>query len=140
MVSARSQNAIEEATCPVLVAARGVPLYFDIADHRLSCTAFDAGRAAAAIVPRAVRTLVISDLHLGNRGGNDVLRRPAALAALLEALADIDRLVLLGDLAELMTRHPRRRWPPPSRCCGRSARGWGPTARWCSSPATTTRR
>jgi UDP-2,3-diacylglucosamine pyrophosphatase LpxH len=55
-----------------------------------------------------VGTLVISDLHLGNRGGNDVLRRPAALAALLDALADIDRLVLLGDLAELMTRHPRR--------------------------------
>jgi UDP-2,3-diacylglucosamine pyrophosphatase LpxH len=55
-----------------------------------------------------VRTLVISDLHLGNRGGHDVLRRPAALAALLEALSDVDRLVLLGDMAELMTRHPRR--------------------------------
>jgi UDP-2,3-diacylglucosamine pyrophosphatase LpxH len=57
---------------------------------------------------RAVRTLVISDLHLGNRAGNDVLRRRAALAALLDAFSDIDRLVLLGDLAELMTRHPRR--------------------------------
>jgi UDP-2,3-diacylglucosamine pyrophosphatase LpxH len=59
-------------------------------------------------VPRALRTLVISDLHLGNRGGNDVLRWPTALAVLLDALADIDRLVLLGDLAELMTRNPRR--------------------------------
>jgi Calcineurin-like phosphoesterase len=59
-------------------------------------------------VPRALRTLVISDLHLGNRGGNDVLRRPAALAALLDALSGIDRLVLLGDVAELMTRNPRR--------------------------------
>lgn len=29
MVSARSHNAIEEATCPVIVAARGVPLYFE---------------------------------------------------------------------------------------------------------------
>jgi len=29
MLSARSHNAIEEATCPVIVAARGVPLYFD---------------------------------------------------------------------------------------------------------------
>ena len=29
MVSARSHNAIEEATCPVIVAAHGVPLYFD---------------------------------------------------------------------------------------------------------------
>ncbi len=37
-----------------------------------------------------------------------MLRWPAALAVLLDALADIDRLVLLGDLAELMTRHPRR--------------------------------
>jgi UDP-2,3-diacylglucosamine pyrophosphatase LpxH len=55
-----------------------------------------------------LRTLVISDLHLGNRGGNDVLQRPAALAALLEAIDDTDRLVLLGDLAELMTRQPRR--------------------------------
>jgi UDP-2,3-diacylglucosamine pyrophosphatase LpxH len=53
-------------------------------------------------------TLVISDLHLGNRAGHDVLQRPAALDALLDALQDIDRLVLLGDLVELMTRHPRR--------------------------------
>jgi UDP-2,3-diacylglucosamine pyrophosphatase LpxH len=49
-----------------------------------------------------VRTLVISDLHLGARLGRDVLRRPAALAALLEALADVDRLVLLGDTVELL--------------------------------------
>lgn len=37
-----------------------------------------------------------------------MLRRPAALDALLDALDGIDRLVLLGDLAELMTRNPRR--------------------------------
>lgn len=49
-----------------------------------------------------MRTLVISDLHLGGRGGRDVLRRPAALAALVEALADVDRLVLLGDVVELL--------------------------------------
>ncbi|MDO9407032.1 metallophosphoesterase [Patulibacter sp.] len=49
-----------------------------------------------------MRTLVISDLHLGGRGGRDVLRRPAALAALLEALVDVDRLVLLGDVVELL--------------------------------------
>jgi UDP-2,3-diacylglucosamine pyrophosphatase LpxH len=55
-----------------------------------------------------LRTLVISDLHLGNRAGRDVLQRPAPLDALLEGLEDVDRLVLLGDLAELMTRHPRR--------------------------------
>jgi hypothetical protein len=48
-----------------------------------------------------VRTLVVSDLHLGARTGVDVLRRPAALEALVAALDDVDRLVLLGDLLEL---------------------------------------
>jgi hypothetical protein len=48
-----------------------------------------------------MRTLVISDLHLGSRLGRDVLRQPAALDALLDALKDVDRLVLLGDLLEL---------------------------------------
>jgi len=47
-------------------------------------------------------TLVISDLHLGGRDGSDVLRHdPAALDALVAALADVDRLVVLGDLLEL---------------------------------------
>jgi UDP-2,3-diacylglucosamine pyrophosphatase LpxH len=50
----------------------------------------------------AVRTLVISDLHLGARLGRDVLRRPEPLAVLLAALEDIDRLVLLGDVVELL--------------------------------------
>lgn len=54
-----------------------------------------------------MRTLIISDLHLGNRGGHDVLRRPAPRARLLEALDSVDRLVLLGDTVELMTRNPR---------------------------------
>lgn len=49
-----------------------------------------------------MRTLVISDLHLGSRGGRDVLRRPAALEALVAALRGIDRLVLLGDVVELL--------------------------------------
>jgi hypothetical protein len=48
-----------------------------------------------------VRTLVISDLHLGLRHGGDVLRRPAARDALLERLVGADRLVLLGDTLEL---------------------------------------
>lgn len=55
-----------------------------------------------------MRTLVISDLHLGNRARRDVLRRGAPLALLLEALADVHRLVLLGDVIELVTRQPRR--------------------------------
>jgi UDP-2,3-diacylglucosamine pyrophosphatase LpxH len=53
-------------------------------------------------VRTAVRTLVISDLHLGARLGRDVLRRPEALEKLLAALADVDRLVLLGDVVELL--------------------------------------
>jgi hypothetical protein len=48
-----------------------------------------------------VRTLVVSDLHLGARTGVDVLRRPVALRALLERLDAVHRLVLLGDVLEL---------------------------------------
>ncbi|MEA2315960.1 MAG: hypothetical protein QOD44_149 [Solirubrobacteraceae bacterium] len=48
-----------------------------------------------------MRTLVVSDLHLGGRTGVDVLRRPAALEALLDRLDGADRLVLLGDVLEL---------------------------------------
>jgi Calcineurin-like phosphoesterase len=53
-----------------------------------------------------VRTLVVSDLHLGARLGHDVLRRPRALDALLEALDGIERLVLLGDVVELLDARP----------------------------------
>jgi UDP-2,3-diacylglucosamine pyrophosphatase LpxH len=55
-----------------------------------------------------VRTLVVSDLHLGGRLGHDVLRRPEPLALLLEALDGIDRLVLLGDIVELMEGRAHR--------------------------------
>lgn len=55
-----------------------------------------------------MRTLVISDLHLGSWAGHDVLRRPVPRARLLEALDGIDRLVLLGDVLELVSRHPAR--------------------------------
>ncbi len=51
-----------------------------------------------------MRTLVISDLHLGSRRGRDVLRRPAALEALRAALPGVGRLVLLGDVVELRER------------------------------------
>ncbi len=47
------------------------------------------------------RTLIVSDLHLGGLSGIDLLRRPELRAALLEELADVDRLVLLGDVLEL---------------------------------------
>jgi UDP-2,3-diacylglucosamine pyrophosphatase LpxH len=49
-----------------------------------------------------VRTLIISDLHLGGRLRHDVLARPRPLVRLLDALDGIDRLVLLGDTVELM--------------------------------------
>jgi calcineurin-like phosphoesterase family protein len=48
-----------------------------------------------------MRTLVVSDLHLGTRSGADVLRRPVGLQALVGALDGVDRLVLLGDVLEL---------------------------------------
>jgi predicted phosphodiesterase len=48
-----------------------------------------------------VRTLVVSDLHIGLRSGRDRLRDERVRAVLLESLADYDRLVLLGDTIEL---------------------------------------
>jgi UDP-2,3-diacylglucosamine pyrophosphatase LpxH len=55
-----------------------------------------------------VRTLVISDLHLGHRAGNDVLRGVVVRERLLAAVQDVERLVLLGDTVELMNRRPER--------------------------------
>ncbi|MEA2179412.1 MAG: hypothetical protein QOG77_2709, partial [Solirubrobacteraceae bacterium] len=46
-------------------------------------------------------TLVVSDLHLGASTAADVLRHRVARDRLLERLAGVDRLVLLGDLLEL---------------------------------------
>ncbi|HUA11182.1 MAG TPA: metallophosphoesterase [Solirubrobacteraceae bacterium] len=54
-----------------------------------------------------MRTLVISDLHLGSAFGADVLRSPAVRARLLDELAAVDRLVLLGDVVELRHGPPR---------------------------------
>jgi UDP-2,3-diacylglucosamine pyrophosphatase LpxH len=55
-----------------------------------------------------VRTLVLSDLHLGTRLRRDVLRSPEALEALLTSLDGADRLVLLGDVVELLEGDSRR--------------------------------
>ena len=49
----------------------------------------------------AMRTLIVSDLHLGSLSGADLLRRTELRASLLEALDGVDRLVLLGDVLEL---------------------------------------
>ena len=48
-----------------------------------------------------VRTLVISDLHLGAAAGTDLLRREELREPLLEAVRGVDRLVILGDGLEL---------------------------------------
>ena len=48
-----------------------------------------------------MRTLVVSDLHLGRTERSDLLRRADLREPLLEALADVDRFVILGDGLEL---------------------------------------
>ncbi len=48
-----------------------------------------------------MRTLIISDLHLGSDSRSDLLRRPEIRAPLFEALREAERLVLLGDVLEL---------------------------------------
>src|SRR3954447_4516657 len=51
-----------------------------------------------------MRTAVVSDLHLGGLADADVARRKQPLAALVDAVSEADRLVLLGDVVELRER------------------------------------
>ena len=51
-----------------------------------------------------MRTLIVSDLHLGAGTDVDLLRRPAVREVLFEAAAETDRLILLGDVVELRER------------------------------------
>ena len=53
-------------------------------------------------------TLVLSDLHLGSRLRHDVLTQAEPLRRLLEALEGIERLVLLGDVVELLEERAER--------------------------------
>jgi UDP-2,3-diacylglucosamine pyrophosphatase LpxH len=48
-----------------------------------------------------VRTAIVSDLHLGNAFGEDLLRDGEIRRVLFEEIAAADRLVLLGDVLEL---------------------------------------
>jgi predicted phosphodiesterase len=54
-----------------------------------------------------MRTLILSDLHLGGVSRSDLLRRPELRAPLLQAAEDVDRVVLLGDVLELRHGPPR---------------------------------
>ncbi|HEY2719283.1 MAG TPA: metallophosphoesterase [Solirubrobacteraceae bacterium] len=54
-----------------------------------------------------MRTLVLSDLHLGGGSRSDLLRRAELRAPLLELAAGVDRVVLLGDVLELRHGPPR---------------------------------
>jgi hypothetical protein len=51
-----------------------------------------------------VRTVVLSDLHLGTGNDSDLLRRPSFLERLTDFIAGAERLVLLGDVLELRDR------------------------------------
>ena len=55
-----------------------------------------------------MRTVVVSDLHLGSLLERDVLRRPEALEALVAEVQRSDRLVLLGDTIELLEGRARQ--------------------------------
>jgi UDP-2,3-diacylglucosamine pyrophosphatase LpxH len=51
-----------------------------------------------------MRTVVLSDLHLGSSGGIDLLRRPDHRRILWAELEGADEVVLLGDAVELRDR------------------------------------
>jgi hypothetical protein len=48
-----------------------------------------------------MRTLILSDLHLGSVSRSDLLRHEHLRGPLLQAVKDVDRVVLLGDVLEL---------------------------------------
>jgi hypothetical protein len=54
-----------------------------------------------------MRTLVLSDLHLGSTSHADLLRRADLRAPLMALAAEVDRVVLLGDVLELRHGPPR---------------------------------
>jgi hypothetical protein len=54
-----------------------------------------------------MRTLVLSDLHLGSLSRADLLGRAELREPLLQIAAEVDRVVLLGDVLELRHGPPR---------------------------------
>jgi hypothetical protein len=71
-----------------------------------------------------VRTLVVSDLHLGTRLGHDVLRRDEALDA-CSARLTASTGSFCGDIVELLEGDPRRVTAVAGPSYGQSARGSG---------------
>jgi metallophosphoesterase superfamily enzyme len=65
-----------------------------------------------------VRTLVVSDFHLGAGPRHAVLEWCAPRERLLVAVEGIDRLVLLGDIIELLGSSPARALPVADRRAG----------------------
>src|SRR3954451_13741626 len=70
-----------------------------------------AGYPPASCEDPQVRAAVVSDLHLGLASGRDLLRCEHVLRALTTAIADVDHLVLLGDVVELRERPVARVLP-----------------------------
>lgn len=51
-----------------------------------------------------MRTILVSDLHLGTRSGADLTRRPEFADLLVREIEGMDEVVLLGDVLELRDR------------------------------------
>jgi len=73
-----------------------------------------------------VRTLVVSDLHVGAGRGRPALEDPDARDVLSSAIARSDRLVLLGDIIELREGPIRDALAAASRVLPELVRGMGP--------------
>jgi hypothetical protein len=89
--------------------------------------ATEGSRTRVGKMRRAVTaTAIVSDLHLGLTDARDLLQRPAAQRALERALAEVDELVLLGDVVELRERPAAQALAaarPGLEAIGRAARG-----------------
>jgi UDP-2,3-diacylglucosamine pyrophosphatase LpxH len=72
-----------------------------------------------------LRTLVVSDLHIGAAHGRARLDDDAAVESLAAAVAQADRLVLLGDVLELRQRPMRDALAAASRVLPRLVAGLG---------------
>jgi Calcineurin-like phosphoesterase len=51
-----------------------------------------------------MRTILVSDLHLGTRSGSDLVRRPQFAELVAGACEGADQVILLGDVVELRDR------------------------------------